>query len=82
MATTPTDKPTDNPAKAEPKQRPVKRPPRPKFYVPRGIAWIDQDDATVTIRVKAGGEVEDGVIPAELVAEYLERGDIVPLTTH
>ncbi len=72
-------KPLDKPAEAEPKQRPVKRPAKPAYHVPRGIAWLD---GGVTIRALAGAELEDGVIPADLIHAYLKRGDIVAITTH
>ena len=72
------EKPVEKPAEAEPKQRPVKRPSKPAYYVPRGIAWLD--DGGVTIRAKAGAELEDGIVPSELVDEYLKRGDLVALT--
>lgn len=68
----PTDKPTDKPAQAEPKPRPVKRPPRPKYAVPRGIAYLDDKKQ---IRLRAGSTIEAGILPAGLEAEYLERGD-------
>lgn len=73
------DKPTDKPAEAEPKQRPVKRPPKPAYHVPRGIAWLDPDNEDVTIRVKADTDLEDGIIPADLLGAYLKRGDVVAL---
>lgn len=72
-----TDKPVEKPAEAEPKQRPVKRPAKPAYHVPRGIAWLDSKGAT--IRVKADTNVDDGIIPAELIDDYIERGAIVAL---
>lgn len=72
-------KPVEKPAEAEPKQRPVKRPAKPAFHVPRGVAWLEGD---VTIRVRAGAELEAGIIPADLEREYLKRGDILAITTH
>lgn len=70
---------TANPAEAEPKQRPVKRPSKPSYHVPRGIAWLDGED---TIRIKGGTDVDEGVIPADLIPDYLKRNDIVALTDH
>jgi hypothetical protein len=67
---------TAKPAEAEPKQRPVKRPAKPAYHVPRGIAWLE---GKTTIRVKAGADLESGIIPAALIPDYLERGDIVEL---
>jgi len=78
MAST-TDKPATKPAEAEPKQRPVKRPSKPAYYVPRGIAWLDGDE---TIRARAGAKLDEGVGPAELIPDYLKRGDLVAITTH
>ncbi len=86
MDTKPTDtkpgKPLEKPAEAEPKQRPVKRPPKPAYHVPLGIAWLDPDDEKVTIRVMAGIDVDEGIIPDALIPDYLKRGAIVPLTNN
>ena len=74
----PTDKPTETPAEAEPKQRPVKRPPRPAYFVPRGVAFLDKNGDLV--RYAAGAEIEPGVVPHSIAVDYLERGDLLALT--
>lgn len=63
-----------------PKPKPVKRPAKPRadWIVPRGVAWLD--DSGELVRHGAMTELAAGDIPAELVDDYADRGDIIRLT--
>lgn len=68
------------PFEAEPKQKPVKRPAKPRndtHTVTRGIAYLDATGDQ--IRVRAGGRIDATKLPAKLVTEYAERGDIIKI---
>ena len=74
---------SDDPKRTDddnPKPKPVKRPskPRAEWVVTRGIAWTGSDGELV--RHRAMTELAADVIPAELVDDYADRGDIIRLT--